>query len=109
MKKTLKISTLFNTPVKVTATLSLSQLFHPRTTFFMKFIGGGWVMYQLENKELKKAESLTKLLKDSFKVDLNMFYGLATVMTAAEKDVILEIFLVNDNYNLDVDEMYKIS
>lgn len=108
MLKTLKLDTLYSTPTIVTVTTTLADLFDPKTTFFIKLLDHTWVMYQLHNKEMVKADSLHALLKKTFKMDVAMFYGIATEMNEQEKQVIEDIFNINDNFNISKDSMYKL-
>ena len=108
MNKTLKNSTFFNTQVAVNVKMCLRQLFPENTTFFISLLDGTWVLYQWSNREMIKAESLGDLLEKTYKMSINMFHCYAVPLTEEEKEVIIEIFLLNDNYNLNADEMYKV-
>jgi len=108
MAKTLKNSTFFNTKVSVNIEVCLRHLYSSNTTFFINLLDGTWVVYQWYNREMIKAESLGQLLKKTYKIDLDTFHCYATPLSKEEKDIIIEIFLLNDNFNLDTDEMYKI-
>jgi|TARA_R110000822_G_scaffold152112_9_gene291392 hypothetical protein len=107
MGKTLKFDTFYNTEVTVTGKYSLTQLFDPRTTFIFKLADNQWVMYQYHFKEMKKAASLGALMDKSFGITEETFFMHAIKLNLAEANIISDIFLENDNYNLDEKHLYK--
>lgn len=108
MQKTLKSDNFFYTPVVIKIETSIAQFFDPRTTFVLKLEDGTWVHYQLKFNEFFKAKTLADLLEMTYKIDELQFFCYAMELPQAEKDILEEVFSLNDNFNLDPDKMYKL-
>jgi hypothetical protein len=80
--------------------VSLSQVFHPDTTFVLKLTDNTWVLYQETNREFVKAKNLSILMKKTFKIRVRDFHKVARELTKLEYRMLDDIFGTVDNYNL---------
>lgn len=99
--KTLHFDTFFNTAVPVSVHMTLSDLYHPRTSFLIQLLDGSWVQYQFSNQELIRGRTLQELLDKSYEIDTKHFLEyFAYEPTESELEVIKDVFSYNDNFNI---------